>query len=201
MTRNRILKPNLNESQYITVGIKKTLYKAMLPECMLTSDQKWKIKLIAQLEHYKKKASYYDETMLFLTQLLNQKEDTLVDFNVRSIMAIANLIKIDTSFFQYSKIEHNVEKASSGGFWGLKFCEAFGADTYINAPGGETLYSKEIYKEAGIKLGFIQHKLNPYSQSNNNFFPALSIIDVLMFNGIEKTSEMVHDYTIKWVDN
>ena len=201
MTRNRILKPNLNEFQYIIVEIQRPPFPAMLPECMLTPDQKWKIKLIAQLEHYKKKATYYDETILFVRQLLNNNEDSLVDFNISSTKAIARLLEIDTSFFQYSKIEHNVEKALNGGYWGLNFCKALGADTYINAPGGEALYPKEVYKEKGIKLGFIQHKLYPYSQGNNNFFPALSIIDVLMFNGIKRTSEMVHDYTIKWVNN
>ena len=62
-------------------------------------------------------------------------------------------------------------------------------------------YPKEVYKKAGIKLGFIQHKLYPYFQNNESFIPGLSIIDVLMFNGVKKTSEMVHDYTIKWVNN
>mgnify|MGYP002869160599 CR=1 FL=1 len=117
-----------------------------------------------------------------------------------STIAIAHLLKIETQFFQHTKIEHSVEKAAEKGLWGMMFCNAFGADTYINAPDGEVLYPKEEYIQAGIKLGFIQHKLNPYFQNNENFLPALSIIDVLMFNGAEKTSEMLQDYTIKWVN-
>lgn len=201
MTRNRILKPNKPEFQFIKAGIKQPPFKALLHECKLSCDQQWKTKLMAQLEHYKKKAPYYNEVMLFLSQLLVIEEDLLVDFNVRSTIAIAQQLKIETQLFQYSKIEHRIEKASYGSYWGLNFCKAFGADTYLNAPGGEKLYSGEAYKAAGIKLGFIQHKLYPYVQNNKNntFIPGLSIIDVLMFNGFEGTSEMIRDYSIKWM--
>lgn len=62
---------------------------------------------------------------------------------------IEGLLEIDTSFFQSSKIEHHVEKDPSGGYWGLNFFKTLGADIYINAPGGEALYTKEIYEVAG----------------------------------------------------
>ncbi|GJQ60097.1 MAG: hypothetical protein D8M57_19585 [Candidatus Scalindua sp. AMX11] len=201
MTRNRILKPNRNEFQYIKIGLQRSPFQAMLPECKLTTNDQWKVKLLAQLEHYKKKAAYYEETMSFLKEILNIDEDTLVGFNVSSTIAIAHRLKLSTPFFQHTAIEHRVEKASEGGLWGMVFSEEFGADTYINAPDGEKLYPTEVYKKAGIKIGFIQHKLYPYFQNNESFIPGLSIIDVLMFNGVEKTSEMVHDYTIKWVNN
>ncbi len=201
MIRNRIIKPTFNEFQYINISLQHTSFKAMLPECRLTTDNKWKEKLLAQLLHYKKIAAYYEETMSFLENILNKEKETLVDFNVSSTIEIANVLKINTQFFQHTKIENSVEKASEGGLWGMMFCNSFGINTYINAPAGEDLYPKDLYRKAGIKLGFIQHKLNPYFQNNENFIPGLSIIDVLMFNGAEKTSEMVHDYTIKWVNN
>ncbi len=200
MSRNRILKPTLNEFQYINIGLQHSSFQAMLPECRLTTDNQWKEKLVAQLEHYKKRAAYYEETMTFLEEVLKKGEETLVGFNVSTTIEIARLLKINTQFFQHTKIEHSVEKASAGGFWGMAFCKAFGVDTYINAPDGEVLYPKEEYQKAGIKLGFIQHKLIPYFQNNENFISRLSVIDVLMFNGVERTSEMVHDYTIKWVN-
>lgn len=199
MTRNRILKPTLDDCQYIRIGIIRPEFKAMFPDCKINPRLKWETKLIAQLEHYKRIAPYYEEIISFLKQLLMKKEELVVDFNINSTKAIARLLKIDTSFFQFSKMKDSVEKADKGCYWGLNFCRSLGADTYINAPGGEKLYPKHDYKNAGITLGFIQHKLYPYSQSNNMFIQKLSIIDVLMFNGIERTSEMVHDYTIKWV--
>ena len=52
---------------------------------------------------------------------------------------------------------------------------------YINSIGGETLYSKDVFKENGITLSFIKPKLVEYKQFENQFVPWLSIIDVLMF--------------------
>ena len=180
MTRNRILKPNLNEFQYIKIGLQHSPFHAMLPECKLTTNDQWKVKLRAQLEHYRKKATYYEETMSFLTEILNNEEDTLVGFNVSSTIAIARLLKLGTQFFQHTAIEHRVEKASEGGLWGMVFSAEFGAGTYINAPDGEKLYPKEVYKKAGIKLGFIQHKLYPYFQNNRKFYTR--IINYRCFN-------------------
>ncbi len=200
MTRNRILKPNLNEFQYINVGVHHTMFQAKLPECKLNPNQFWKNKLIAQLEHYKKRALFFEETISILEKTFSNEEDTLVGFNMSSTIEITRLLKINTAIIRFSEFEHKIEKAAAAGFWGIEMCKVLGMDTYINAPDGEAFYPKEEYEKSGIKLGFIQHKLNPYFQSNENFLPALSIIDVLMFNGVKKTSEMVHDYTIKWVN-
>ena len=67
---------------------------------------------------------------------------------------------------------------------------------YINSIGGETLYSKDVFKENGITLSFIKPKLVEYKQFENQFVPWLSIIDVLMFNSVEKTREMLQEYEL-----
>jgi hypothetical protein len=200
MTRNRILKPDYNW-QYINAGTQHMYFQAMLTECKLREDLAWKNKILAQLEHYKNKAKFYSETISFVSELLFETETYLADFNVKSTIAIANKLNIDTVIYRYSEIVSEVEKAARGNLWGRNFCKALGADTYINAPGGVSLYSPNDYNEAGIKLGFIDHNLSIYSQNNENFIPGLSIIDVLMFNGFEKTSKLLRDYTIKWTDN
>ncbi len=201
MTRNRILKPTLTDFQYINIGVRHTPFLAMLQECRLNPNKAWKTKLISQLEHYRRKALFYNETIQFLKQLLEIETDSLLEFNVLTTKEIARQLKIKTEIYQSSEIKSKVDKPDDKAFWGLIYCKLFGANAYINAPGGELLYPKDKYQQAGIKLGFIQHKLLPYPQKNENFIPGLSIIDVLMFNGFDKTSEMIHDYRIKWVNN
>jgi len=200
MTRNRILKPDYNW-QYFNAGTQYLHVNGMLTDCKLNEDLAWKEKLLAQLEHYKKKAKFYSETITLISELLYEKETLLADFNIKSTIAIANKLNINTAIFRYSEIISQVDKAERGNLCGLNFCKAFGADTYINSPGGVGLYKFDDYSDAGIKLGFIQHKLTRYSQNNENFIPGLSIIDVIMFNGFEKTSNLLRDYTIKWAVN
>ncbi|MDZ7740331.1 MAG: WbqC family protein [Bacteroidota bacterium] len=199
MNRNRILKPCRENDQYINIKLKKPNCKSSLLECEIVPDESWKIKIIAQLEHYKRKAPYYNETKVFLEKVFEKNEHSLVAFNIRSVKKIASLLKIDTAFKLFSEMEQKVDHASEPGLWGLNTCIAFGADAYINAAGGEEFIPKSAFINAGIKLGFIQHKFTIYNQYNKEFFPGLSIIDVLMFNGVERTSEMVKDYSIKWI--
>jgi hypothetical protein len=200
MTRNRILKPDYNW-QYINAGTQYLHVNGMLTECRLKEDLAWKEKILAQLEHYKNKAKYYSETIAFISELLYEPETFLADFNVKSTIAIAKKINIATEIYRYSEIISRVDKAERGNLWGLNFCKAFGGDIYINAPGGVELYSVDDYNDVGIKLGFIQHELTRYSQNTKNFIPGLSIIDVLMFNGFEKTSHLINDYWIDWTLN
>ncbi|WP_321369249.1 WbqC family protein [uncultured Draconibacterium sp.] len=200
MSRNRILKPNREQFQYINIGLKKPVYKSKLPDCELISNSEWKNKILVQLEHYKKRAPYYRETIELLDVIFEEEERSLLQFNIRSIKTIASLLKIDTAIELFSNIEGEVEIAIEPGLWGLNTCLAFGADSYINAPGGEIFYPKKNFIEAGVKLGFIQHQLTPYNQHNSGFIGGLSIIDVLMFCGIENSAKLVRDYSVKWIN-
>lgn len=200
MIRNRILKPG-NGWQYINVATQYLETRGMLAECKLGQGMEWKDRIIAQLEHYKKKTKYYTEIISFISELLYDNETYLSEFNIKSTIAIKNKLNIDTVVLKYSDIQTTIEQAERGNLWGIKFCQALGADTYINAPDGESFYLESDFKNANIKLGFIQHKLTNYYQNNENFISGLSIIDVLMFNGFEKTSKLAKDYSIKWVNN
>lgn len=198
MTRNRILSPTLDNFLYINIDIEKPPYKALQTQCYLSPDTKWKSRLFAQLQHFKKKAPFYDETIVLLQQLLSGEYQTLVEFNVQSTIGIARSLGITTAFERASAIEPQITQYDEKN-WGLNITRALDGDTYINAPGGEALYPKNLFQKAGIGLGFIQHKLSPYPQGNNTFIPSLSIIDVLLFNGLKRTSKMLHDYSIKWM--
>ena len=68
----------------------------------------------------------------------------------------------------------------------LDTCQALNAKQYINAIGGIGLYEKEAFRQFGIDLYFIQSELLCYEQFGRNFVPFLSILDVLMFNSIER---------------
>ena len=78
----------------------------------------------------------------------------------------------------------------------IEISKILNATDYINAIGGEQLYDKNAFSDAGINLSFIQTELINYKQFNNKFIPNLSIIDVMMFNSKEDIKEMLKKYTL-----
>jgi len=97
MSRNRILKPDRNEAQYINIGLQKIPYKSMLPNSYLLPDDKWKILILAQLAHYKKVAPFYIETIDTLEKILEEKYTSLLEFNIESIKVLVSVLGINTS--------------------------------------------------------------------------------------------------------
>jgi hypothetical protein len=73
----------------------------------------------------------------------------------------------------------------------LALCEALGADTYINPPGGVDLYRREDFAARSIALKFLRPQPLLYPQFGGAFVPWLSIVDVLMFNPLEVVREWV----------
>jgi hypothetical protein len=68
----------------------------------------------------------------------------------------------------------------------LALCKVTGATTYVNAIGGTDLYSRDTFQEARIELKFIRTRPFEYEQFGDTFVPWLSIVDVMMFNPIDK---------------
>ena len=78
----------------------------------------------------------------------------------------------------------------------LSLCKAVGATMYINAIGGQHLYSKDRFAAHKIQLQFIKSDTIQYSQFSNNFVPWLSIVDVLMFNSKQDITRYLNSYTL-----
>ena len=52
--------------------------------------------------------------------------------------------------------------------------------------------AKETFALNGIELRFLEPEPFRYPQFKNEFVPSLSILDVLMFNGKEKTKQYLN---------
>ena len=78
----------------------------------------------------------------------------------------------------------------------IAICHALGADTYYNAIGGQELYDKAEFADNGVDLHVVKTDDITYQQFESEFEPGLSIIDVLMFNGKEKTWKLLSNYSL-----
>ena len=184
-----------NKKLCITVPIKKDSDYLDVNQRYLSDDYKRHIsKIINQISSNYRRAPYFESVMPFLTEILSNQEVNLFNYNYHIINAIVDYLEINTKLLVSSSIfiDHN----QKGQDRVISMLKELGASMYINPIGGLDLYNKEAFIEEGIKLRFLESKLPPYRQFEDEFVPSLSIIDILMFNDKEKISNMLAEYSI-----
>jgi WbqC-like protein family len=166
-------------------------------------DGAWRRKLLRMLHHNYAASAYYAEIQPFLERLLDPETTHLSELNGRLICETAKAIGLRTEIVwagsDYLAIEESLATAPGADKKSRRIhqiCRKLGADTYINPPGGKSIYDKSAFGGLGINLHFLSPSLSPYPQFSNVFQPGLSIIDVLMHNGFAGTGNLASLFTL-----
>jgi hypothetical protein len=210
--RNRILVKQ-GEPRYILVNIEARSSNAKIYETKLCRDTKWKKKILNLIKYNYSRSAYFQEIFPLVGKIVNEDSDNIHIYNSNCIIKICNYLDISTQIQcsnqqylemekalddEYGQIEMvsevstpqaNLDKKTARV---IRICKMEGSDVYINPIGGKTLYKKEVFKENGIDLFFIKAQNIFYRQFSNTFIPDLSIIDVLMHCGRDKTREFLN---------
>ena len=139
----------------------------------------WKAKFLKTLAQSYTKAPNYAAVSELIDNTLSQNQATISQMAATSIVETCQYLGIEKKFVLTSEIYHNNDLKAYERV--IDICKKEGAIAYINPVGGQELYSKEIFMDAGLKLNFIKSKSVTYPQFNCAFVPWLSIIDLLMF--------------------
>lgn len=215
MNKNRILLKN-GKVFSITVPLLKKSSNKIISEIKIDNSQQWKLKLLKAIYMNYKGSLFFDETYPFFEKLLEYPYDYLHQLNAHSIKFIADYLNINTQLDnnndRYLELEAKLDKIDEDDFSEfpdfkinktskrvariIEILKREGANVFINAIGGQTLYNKDEFASYGINLFFIKSNQITYPQFSDKFIPDLSIIDVLMHNGKEKTTDLVKKYTL-----
>jgi len=194
--RNRILKPTTGW-QYIQVPLQKHSHTESIKNIQINNNLDWRKRILAQNEHYKKKAPYYRRVVDLLKEIFSKEYTTIVELNKDALNTICDYLSIKKDIRVYSEMGLTIEPVSGPDEWALNISKALQANEYRNPPGGISIFRKEKYDRANIALVFHKVKAEEYSQKNNQpFIPHLSILDVMMFNSIERTNELLMQYEL-----
>lgn len=193
VNRNRILENG--KDQYFNIELDHASSNKKINQLYVSNLFRADKKLL-QLRTVYRKAPYFEEGYELMRKILECADKNLADFLEHSIRCVCEYLEIRTKLVRTSSIPHNDELKKE--FRIFDQCRFVGADVYINAIGGQKLYSYEQFKEHGIKLGFIKTGDIQYKQYGADFVPSLSIIDVIMFNSKEEIQQMLNKYTILW---
>jgi hypothetical protein len=194
--RNRILKPDLGW-QYISVPLIKHKRETNINNILLNNSIDWKDKIFRQLEHYRKRAPFYKETIRVLENAFDIETDNITHLNANILRVICDYINIEIKLDIFSELNLILDQVNAPDEWALNICKALNdVSEYWNPEGGMSFFNPEKYENSGIKINFLKMNLPVYSQRRPEFEPGLSIIDVMMFNPPEKINEMLDKFEL-----
>ena len=196
LNRNRVL---LNGKEHLfTIPCKGISSFKRINEVQLDYDKKPLLKFQKLIEQAYRKAPNYMSTKELINKVIDHKPANISELGKTSIIEVCNYLDINTTILTSSEIfsdsaelnkEHRI----------IDICKKHGATDYINAQGGQELYSKSDFLKHDISLHFlIPNSNNQYKQINSeDFIPWLSIIDVLMHNDKDKIIEFTNSFQLK----
>lgn len=154
----------------------------------------WKKKFYKTLEQAYKKAPYYDKVYPLISAVLESGNDSIAYIAKASIKITCRYLNIDKQWNDSSSSYKNEHLFAQERV--IDICRKESASTYINPIGGVELYSDSEFKQHQIELKFLKSTMIHYRQFDDRFVPGLSIIDVMMFNPVERVKMFLTHYEL-----
>lgn len=189
--RNRIL-VNGTDAMFSVPLRKDSDYLDVAQRELADSFEKKSRKILRRIEESYRKAPHFKDVMPLVEECFQRGSGGLFNFIRASLVLLTQFLEIDTDIIISSSIDidHTLKSQDKV----LAICKSLGADTYINAIGGQELYRADDFGRERIELRFLRTKPIEYRQFDGEFVPGLSIIDVMMFNSRERMSEYLQHY-------
>ncbi len=191
INRNRILSNGKDE--YVTLPLKSDSdYLDVVQRHLSDQFIEERKKLLRKIEGSYKKAPQFQTVFPLMERIMNYDDKNLFGFIHHSLTTLCDFLSINTEIKISSTvaIDHSLKSQEKV----IAFCKALSADEYINPIGGLELYNRADFSGSGISLQFLQSEMVSYAQFNHEFVPWLSILDVLMFNSVEGTQDMLRSF-------
>jgi len=191
INRNRILIGD--KASYFTIPlIGASSFRLICDIKVMATD--WRTKLLKTFEQAYARAPQFANVLPLVHDVLSSGDAKIGDLARRSLLGTCDYLGITTAFVESSTVYQN--QHLSGEDRVLDICRREGCSTYINAIGGQELYSKETFTAQNIAFRFLKSEMVEYRQRGNTFVPWLSIIDVLMFNDKEHVRSLLRRYEL-----
>jgi len=142
------------------------------------ADRKWATKHRNRLQASYRLAPFFSEVFAILEPIYDAPGETLADFNIRLIRAIADYLGIHCRWERASSFAISETRDDRH----VALAHAVGADTYVSGKGGGKYQDPTVFDAAGVRLEVREYVAVPYPQVQGGKFEAgLSVLDA-MFN-------------------
>jgi hypothetical protein len=192
INRNQIL--NNGRAQFFVVPLKGQSSKKKINELGIDSQSNWRKKIIKAISHNYCKAPYFNIVFPIIQEVIYDDYENIAELSKSSIALTSSFLGLSTSIIESSTIFKNNTLGRQERV--INICNKIGAETYINPIGGEALYSKADFMEKSIKLKFIQMDFSTAKELEDNFYPQLSIIHLMMHFSVSEINYFLDNYEL-----
>ncbi len=192
VNRNRILCNG--EARLITFPLKKDHFALPIMQRQLADNfSEEASRVINLMTQCYRKAPYFAQVMPLIERLIRFPQQNLALYVEHSIRELCSYLQIITPILRGSdvKLASCTDKQDRV----INIAHTFSATTVLNPIGGMALYDRDHFAHNGLLLRFFKMDPIVYPQYADPFVANLSIIDVLMFNSLERVQELLTRYS------
>ncbi|GLC87816.1 WbqC family protein [Lysinibacillus piscis] len=193
INRNNILIQG--DAKFINLQIEKASPNKLINETRVLCNFKYNEKLLKTIKESYSKAPFFKETFSLVGNIVNQNEDNLAKYLTFLTKEICGYLSINTEILISSDVKKRNDLKGQDNI--IEICKNLHASKYINAVGGQNLYSYTYFENNGIELRFLKTNNIKYVQfQKEEFVQNLSIIDIMMFNSPSEIRNMLNEYIL-----
>lgn len=173
------------QKSVFTIPLHKASQNRLINEIELSDTfTPWRARFLRSLQSWYGKQLFFGEGVALVEQVLSSGDKKIADINFSATMLLSVQLGLKTRFCRASEL--GIPKSAGVGRL-LAIARYFGADTYVNAPGGKSLYCEEMFIPHGISLKFLKPALHEYPMQQ--WHPGLSILDAILRMGCANVAE------------
>ena len=140
------------------------------------------------------RAPQQERVLALIADILQQPERNLARFTAHSIRSLCAYLGIATPIRIGSELGLPAQMDKQERV--ITIAKQMQAERYINPIGGLSLYCPAQFRSHGLSLRFLRMDDLSYPQFKQPFVPALSVIDVLMFNNQDDARALLERFTL-----
>lgn len=196
INRNNIIL--IDRPYRFTISLREQSQNKLIKDIEILNLKAFSEKFLKQLDASYKNSLYKNATLGYVQNVLTSGSKSISDLAILSVKNFFKYIGIEKKFLVSSKEFSSTQKFEKTDRL-IAITKKLGCKNYANAVGGLSLYIKEDFKRKGINLKFVKPVIKPYIHTNlksNNFYPGLSIIDVMMNLSIDEICSQLESYLL-----
>ena len=173
---------------WLTVPIKRPVFKKNLNEILISNDLHWQLDHLNIIEEAYGKTPFFNTYWSSLQKILDKKWTSLIELNLELIQYFMSTLNLATPTILSSTLKKSLDRSQRL----LDICNHLNASCYISGISGKDYLDEKIFHNSGIKVVYENFQHPVYNQIHGNFIENLSIVD-LLFNQGENSQKILID--------